>query len=258
MKKRRGCAGLSYGFPAHLLDAAEIVDELWKSFSSETVINCFLKSEMLSENHFYDLVMKSKKFRQRYNIPEPPQQNNNSSANDVDEEQTIGEIMRAMHVLRQVPITPSVGGNFSSIPEIADDNIFFNKSIGENAAISDAEAREAISRWIGIEDEPDILAELVEIEFNESTTAAFNDEYKSEDDTNVQVLAAEGLTEMPSVQHQIPSKSEVLSAMSVISEYCEAKKMTEASKLFAQFERKFTSESSASAKQLSLFDIIKK
>ena len=84
--------------------------------------------------------MKSKKFRQRYNIPEPPQQNNNSSVNDVDEEQTIGEIMRAMHVLRQVPITPSVGGNFSSIPEIADDNIFFNKSIGENAAISDAEA----------------------------------------------------------------------------------------------------------------------
>ena len=132
---------------------------------------------MLSENRFYDLVMKSKKFRQRYNIPEPPQQNNNSSANDVDEEQTIGEIMRAMHVLRQVPITPLVGGNFSSIPDIADDNIFFNKMIGENAATRDAEAREAISRWIGIEDEQDILAELVEIEFNE-TTAAFNDEYK--------------------------------------------------------------------------------
>ena len=37
-----------------------------------------------------------------------------------------------------------------------------------------------------------------------------------------------------------------------ISEYCEAKKMTEASKLFAQFE------SSASAKQLSLFDMINK
>jgi hypothetical protein len=212
----------------------------------------------IEENHFYDLVMKSKKFRQRYNIPEPPQQNNISSGNDFYEGQTIGEIMRARHILRQVPITPSVGGNFSSIPEIADDNIFLNKTIGENAATSDAEAREAISRWIGIEDEPDILAELVEIEFNESTTAAFNDEYKSEDDTNVQVLAAEGLTEMPSVQHHIPSKSEVLPAMSVISEYCEAKKMTEASKLFAQFERKCTSESSASAQQLSLFDMIKK
>ena len=54
------------------------------------------------------------------------------------------------------------------------------------------------------------------------------------------------------------SKSEALSAISILHDFCAERKMNESLKLLEQFERTFTKEKSSSAKQLSLFDMFKK
>jgi hypothetical protein len=44
---QRGSAGVSYGHPAHLLDAATYVKEAWDEISSKTIKNAFNKAEIM-------------------------------------------------------------------------------------------------------------------------------------------------------------------------------------------------------------------
>ena len=44
---RRGAAGLKYGKPAHLLDAATIVVNSWNAISASTIENCFRKADII-------------------------------------------------------------------------------------------------------------------------------------------------------------------------------------------------------------------
>ncbi len=45
---QRGAAGVSYENPAHLLDAASYVKEVWDSVSSSSIINAFSKAELMN------------------------------------------------------------------------------------------------------------------------------------------------------------------------------------------------------------------
>jgi DDE superfamily endonuclease/Tc5 transposase DNA-binding domain len=255
-KKRRGCAGLAYGYPAHLLDAAELVYDLWKNFAAETIVNCFLKSEILPPDHHTDLIARSAKYRRAHHFPELPTEAARV-VEEVDEEETVGDMIRAMHRLRQIAVTP---GNHSTVPEIAQHNIFF-QIFDEHASISESDARQAISRWIGIEDEPEIMAEIVEAEFESkeatlpNTRTSDQMEMESvEDSTSEQVE----MQSAPAAASKTTSKSQALSAISILHNFCAERKMNESLKLLEQFERTFTKENSSSAKQLSLFDMFKK
>ena len=44
---RRGAAGVAYGNPAHLLDAASFVQEAWQSVSSVSIKNAFIKADIM-------------------------------------------------------------------------------------------------------------------------------------------------------------------------------------------------------------------
>src|SRR5262245_47377163 len=46
LKPRRGAAGVKYGNPAHLLDAAEYIKAAWTSITEETIKNCFKKADI--------------------------------------------------------------------------------------------------------------------------------------------------------------------------------------------------------------------
>ena len=43
---RRGAAGVEYGHPAHLLDAANYVKTSWDAITAQTIMNCFKKAEI--------------------------------------------------------------------------------------------------------------------------------------------------------------------------------------------------------------------
>jgi DDE superfamily endonuclease len=45
---RRGAAGVEFGNPAHLLDAANFVKVCWDAITQETIKNCFKKAEIIS------------------------------------------------------------------------------------------------------------------------------------------------------------------------------------------------------------------
>ena len=45
---RRGAAGVFYGNPAHLLDAASYVKEAWDSVSPSSIKNAFVKAELMT------------------------------------------------------------------------------------------------------------------------------------------------------------------------------------------------------------------
>ena len=47
--KRRGSAGVRFGNPAHLLDAAKYVKEAWDNLSPISVENCFRKADISIE-----------------------------------------------------------------------------------------------------------------------------------------------------------------------------------------------------------------
>lgn len=46
-KERRGAAGVQFGKPPHLLDAANLIVEAWKSVTSTTIRNCFGKADII-------------------------------------------------------------------------------------------------------------------------------------------------------------------------------------------------------------------
>jgi hypothetical protein len=45
---RRGAAGVAYGNPAHLLDAASYVKEAWQSVSPNSIKNAFIKAKIMT------------------------------------------------------------------------------------------------------------------------------------------------------------------------------------------------------------------
>jgi len=62
---RRGAAGVAYGNPAHLLDAASYVKEVWQSVSPSSIKNAFIKAKIMTleadqeaVNEIEDLVTK--------------------------------------------------------------------------------------------------------------------------------------------------------------------------------------------------------
>ena len=75
-----------------------------------------------------------------------------------------------------------------------------------------------------------------------------------EDSTSEQVE----MHSAPVAASKTTSKSQALSAISILYDFCAERKMNESLKLLEQFERTFTKEKSSSAKQLSLFDMFKK
>ena len=44
--QRRGAAGVAYGKPAHLLDAARYITEAWNAISQQTIKNAFIKADL--------------------------------------------------------------------------------------------------------------------------------------------------------------------------------------------------------------------
>ena len=47
----RGCRGLNDAGQATMLDVTDILSDKWASFSNQTVIKCWLKAEILPEEH---------------------------------------------------------------------------------------------------------------------------------------------------------------------------------------------------------------
>ncbi len=45
---RRGAAGVAYGNPAHLFDAASCVKEAWQSVSPSSIKNAFIKAKIMT------------------------------------------------------------------------------------------------------------------------------------------------------------------------------------------------------------------
>ncbi len=45
---RRGAAGITYGNPAHMLDAASYVKEAWQSMSPSSIKNAFIKVKIMT------------------------------------------------------------------------------------------------------------------------------------------------------------------------------------------------------------------
>jgi hypothetical protein len=45
---RRGAAGITYGNPAHMFDAASYVKEAWQSMSPSSIKNAFIKAKIMT------------------------------------------------------------------------------------------------------------------------------------------------------------------------------------------------------------------
>ena len=59
VRLRRGAAGVDYGNPAHLLDAANYVKASWDAITPQTILNCFKKAEiMVLDEHDSEIVAK--------------------------------------------------------------------------------------------------------------------------------------------------------------------------------------------------------
>ena len=55
-RQKRGCKGLAFGGKAHMLDVAEILDEIWrrdgKYASTKMIVNCWRKADILEDSFF--------------------------------------------------------------------------------------------------------------------------------------------------------------------------------------------------------------
>lgn len=266
--QRKGCAGLMFGYPAHLLDAADLIFDGWQKFSTETIVNCWLKCNVLSEDNHELLLQHSKKYRARYHIPAPkfavPQP-------EIDEDQTIGDIMRAMASTRQAILVEA--DRAVEIPIITRDNLFFKHTDNQDSDLTDGDFQNAVQRWFSIEDEPEVLLEIINEEyevFEQESVQRIVNEQQQKADAPLQTAGSDEESSLndptivlPSDSPLVPSihppaKDAVLTAFCTIRDHCNAKKYSQSLKLLNQLEREFTIESTKRNKQLTLHDMFKK
>ncbi|CAB1099355.1 unnamed protein product [Ectocarpus sp. CCAP 1310/34] len=139
-KIRRGCRGLNDAGQATMLDVTEILSEKWESFSSQTVIRCWLKANILPREH--ENALKGKDTR--------------LDREDKEDTAIIDDLCEMVSKMSM----PASATDSRSTARVLTDNLFVEKASG----LTDAEVRQAVKTWLSVEDDPEVLEEEIAME----------------------------------------------------------------------------------------------
>ena len=139
----RGCRGLNDAGQATMLDVTDILSDKWASFSNQTVIKCWLKAEILPEEHRNALLGKDTRL-------------------DREDKEETAVIDDLCDMVNKMSMPESVTDS-RSVPKVLTDNLFVERASG----LTEGEVREAVKTWLSVEDDPEVLAEEVDLELQE-------------------------------------------------------------------------------------------
>ena len=154
-----GCKGLDHG-----CKPKNISSECWAAVTSETIVNCYIKSNILPAEHIQELKAMSLKWKrrtQKSNAPSDAEVESKPAAaavsdnedEDEDDELTVAALMNKLASAR-LPASVISTNSTSQLPGLFDDNLCVQE---HNAQ----ELQESLERWFNVEDEAEVkLAEL--------------------------------------------------------------------------------------------------
>jgi hypothetical protein len=138
-----GCKGLEHGYKPNLMDCAKISADCWDEVSSETIMNCWIKSNILPKCHSDSLKLMSEKWKKRSFEPAEEQAQSDDEEEDVDN-LTVGMIRRRLMEakLNSDQLQNSFArDNSSQLPKLFVDNLLMEEDCAEE------ELLESFQRW---------------------------------------------------------------------------------------------------------------
>ena len=123
-----------------MLDVTEILSEKWERFSSQTVIRCWLKADILPREHQNTLKGKDTRL-------------------DREDKEDTSIIDDLCGMVSKMSMPASVTDS-RSMARVLTDNLFVEEAPG----LTEAEVREAVKTWLSVEDDPEVLEEEIAME----------------------------------------------------------------------------------------------
>ena len=204
-RQKGGCKGLAYGGKAHMLDVAEILDEIWrrdgKYASNKMIVNCWRKADILEESFF---------------------ETGRDMLDNVEEETHLEEEMQSLvKRLKDIALQKHKSDDI-----IKSDDAFADA--GTLVEVKDEEINDVVNNWCNIEDCEDVinqevdevLEELEKEETNNNIDYDWDeDEMPSDNMSDKSEEKGEVEQKMAPPAIEVCTKDEVFEKMNEISEF---------------------------------------
>lgn len=239
-RKTAGTRGLADAHNANLLDVAKLLKQIWDNMEPSVVINAWLKANCLPAQHVCELKAISATLSNSASASSctqlPASLSEQTSADqagaqseDLPPQETDSCGLRELAgLVAQLVDRMNVEEIKARRPELSD-------SVVCDAAAAAAETvprlEDLLKHWLTIEDDPQVLNEVIDIEFqdpddehddNVGAATAQSEAADEEQGPDAETITFDKLPAQPSRPPRAPDCAQVQAALDVLSRYCSA------------------------------------
>lgn len=231
-RKTSGTRGLADAHKANLLDVAQILKHIWDNLDQCVVINAWLKAGCLPGQHVFELekilssstsAKASTGAQQPASLSEPASADHTQPEDLPPQETDSCGLQELAGLVAQLVHRINVEDIKAKRPDLSD-SLMCDSDAAVAAVETIPHLEELLKQWLNIEDDPYVLNEVIETEFDNDVevSATPSEDTDEEQGPDAETLTFDQLPAQPSRPPRAPDHAQVQAAIDVLFRYCDA------------------------------------